>query len=581
HIALSSDRKHITNTKVTVASILCHHRKNIVFYLLHGGLQERDCRPLAEVVATLGINCRFIPLQLKGNAWQGVPTSKSVPEATCCRLSLPSLLPNLDRVIYVDSNVVVYDDIQELWDLDIGQYSCAAMKIHDYAGHLEPLRGYDGFNAGVMCFNLAMMRKNHAEKRFQEAGEKFKDKLLFCCEDILNLVFRDECLALPRRWNVTSGIYQRTGSYASIPEEEALEILRAPSAVHFTTERKPWHLGEKTVDHPHSFLYSSYAALADCPLWFRFKMFLKYPWHGKLEASEWARKYGDSLLVPPARPLTPEELRQAQLLELKILHEIQRVCRKNDIQFFLIGGTLLGAFRHNGFIPWDDDLDVAMLREDYDRFLEIAPNELGEEFWINHLEKDLTYGHLFAKVMLKNTKWSSGGVQNIMARQGIYVDIFPFDRIASQPKDQKKHYRQAKKYRRLLRLKTKYPVKRKSLFPAIRQYFTWVYASLLKLPEIHRRVHRLFDDGHRQADANNPICTAVGANYCGSARPEEWFRDLVPHRFEDGEFPVPRSSEDILKYQYGDYMKLPPEDKRRAHGINDFCFGPYGDSPHA
>lgn len=580
HIALSSDRKHLTNTRVTLVSILCRHRRDIVFYLLHGGLQERDYRPLAEVVATLGINCRFIPLQVKDNAWQDFPTGKSVAETSYYRLSLPSLLPDLDRVIYVDSDVVVFDDVQELWDLDINQYSCVAMKIHDYADHLEPLRGYDGFNAGVMCFNLDMMRKNHAEKRFQEAGEKFKDKLKMGGQDILNLVFRDECLALPCRWNVTSGIYQRTGSYANIPEEEALEILRAPSAVHFTTTNKPWLLGEKTVVHPHSILYPSYAALADCPLWFRVKMFLKYPWRGKLEVSEWVQKYGDPL-VATARPLAPNELRQAQLLELKILHEIQRVCREHDIQFFLIAGTLLGAIRHGGFIPWDDDLDVAMLREDYDRFLEIAPNELGEEFWINHSEKELTYGHLFAKVMLKNTRWSSGGLQNIMSRKGVYVDIFPFDRIPSQPNAQKKQNRQARKYRRLLRLKTKFPSKNDKWLPAFRQSLATLWASLLPLPTIHRRIRQMFAEGRRQADANSPICTSIGPAYYGCARPEELYRDLVLHRFEDGEFPIPRNYDDILTHRYGDYMKLPPENKRRTHSINDFCFGPYGGSPDA
>lgn len=579
-IALSSDRKFLVNTGVTIASILCHHRGNITFYLLHSGLSARDYRPLDDLVKRLGIDCRFIPLDLKDSVWKGFPTTKYLTEAAYYPLSLPSLLPNLDKVIYLDGDILVLDDIQEVWDLDLSHASCAAMKVFNHENRFESLRGHDCFNSGFMCFNLALMRKNHAEERFRETAITFSDQLRLLDQDVLNLVFVDDCLPLPRRWNVTTGIRGRQGNYANIPEEEAIAIFRAPAAVHFTTKWKPWRFRQKVV-HPYSFLYPRYAGLAGAPWWFRFKLFLKYLRWREPQVPAWARKYGDSLLRAPARALSPGDLRQAQRLQLKILHEIQRVCQKHDLSFFLIGGSLLGAVRHDGFIPWDDDLDIAMLRPDYDRFLEVAPSELSAEYCAQHWENDLTYGHLFAKVMLKNTRWAIAGSRNIMAKQGLYVDIFPFDRIPSRPDAQKKHYRQAKQASRLLRLKTGYELKQKNWFLTFRQYFLGFQASLLPLPSLHRRIQAMYEAGRRQADAAIPFCTAIGANYYGSARPEELFRDLVPHRFEDGEFPIPRDYDAILKHHYGDYMTLPPEEQRGTHGVYDFCFGPYGDSTHA
>ncbi len=579
-IALSSDRKFLTYTRVTIASILCHHRRNISFYLLHSGLSARDCQSLADMVAALGTHCRLVPLDQRGSVWQGFPTTKYLTEAAYYRLSLPSLLPNLDKVIYLDGDILVLDDIQEVWDLDLSQVSCAAMKVYNHEHRFEALRGRECFNSGFMCFNLARMREKHAEERFRETAIQFRDQLQLLDQDILNLVFVDDCLALPRRWNVTTGIYGRQGNYANIPEEEAIAMLRAPSAVHFTTKWKPWRFRQKVV-HPHGFLYPRYAGLAGCPWWFRFKLFLKYFRDREPPVNEWVRKYGDSLRRAPLRALASEDLRRAQLLQLKVLREIQRVCQKHEVPFFLIGGSLLGAVRHDGFIPWDDDLDIGMLREDYDRFLEVAPVELADEYWLQHWENDLTYGHLFAKVQLKNTRWAIAGAQEVMAKQGLYVDIFPFDRIPSGTAAQGRHYRQAKHARRLLRLKTGYEIRQKNWFLTVRQRFLEVYASLLSVPNIHGRIQMMYAEGRRQADAQDPVCTAIGADYYGSAQPERLFRELVPHRFEDGEFPIPRDFDAILKHHYGDYMTLPPEEQRTTHGVYDFNFGPYGDSTHA
>ena len=119
-------------------------------------------------------------------------------------------------------------------------------------------------------------------------------------------------------------------------------------------------------------------------------------------------------------------LRKLQLTELEILREIKRVCLENGIHFFLCSGTFLGAVRHQGFIPWDDDLDIGMLREDYERFCRLAPEKLSPDFCLQNWHTDSAYALPFGKVRKRNTLLvERKSIQ--LEENGIYVDVFPFD----------------------------------------------------------------------------------------------------------------------------------------------------------
>ena len=136
--------------------------------------------------------------------------------------------------------------------------------------------------------------------------------------------------------------------------------------------------------------------------------------------------------------ISNKDLRKAQLLMLKILKEVHKICEENNIKYFLSDGTLIGAIRHQGFIPWDDDLDIGMLREDYEKFCKIAPQILSENFILQNFQTDKGYGLQFGKVILKNTVWIEKVAKNTNRQwSGIYIDIFPYDNITENKKMQK------------------------------------------------------------------------------------------------------------------------------------------------
>ena len=111
----------------------------------------------------------------------------------------------------------------------------------------------------------------------------------------------------------------------------------------------------------------------------------------------------------------------------EIYQEIARICDKHKITYFVVGGTLLGAVVHKGYIPWDDDLDIAMPRDDYDKFINICSTELNDRFFLHHTMTDANYWLPFAKVRMNNTIFLEKKRKNVDAHAGIYVDIFPFD----------------------------------------------------------------------------------------------------------------------------------------------------------
>ena len=126
---------------------------------------------------------------------------------------------------------------------------------------------------------------------------------------------------------------------------------------------------------------------------------------------------------------TLEELTQLHTELYDILQETIRICKKHDIPYFLIGGTAIGALYDRAILPWDDDIDIGMTRPHYNRFLEIAPQELGEEYFLSWIGSDPRTPYYYAKVKKHHTLFVEPLFADVPMHQGIFIDVFPFDRI--------------------------------------------------------------------------------------------------------------------------------------------------------
>lgn len=248
--------------------------------------------------------------------------------------------------------------------------------------------------------------------------------------------------------------------------------------------------------------------------------------------------------------------------EIEILSKCIDVCSKLEIPFFLMGGTLLGAVRHGGFIPWDDDIDIGMYRSDYERFLREAPAMLPEGLFLQTYTSDPGYLLNFAKLRDSCTTFIQWVYKDIPMNHGVYIDIFPLDYY---PDDTLKG--------RILLLKKKCLDQRimtGMYLPELQQesMLKRLARKLLRFP--YRKLSL-----HDAMEAREKLYTSVKesgwlANYGGAwgrreVVPAKWFAGGHKISFEGMEVLAPQEYDKWLTQVYGDYMTLPPEEKRVSH----------------
>ncbi len=279
----------------------------------------------------------------------------------------------------------------------------------------------------------------------------------------------------------------------------------------------------------------------------------------------------------PAVNYDDATLRRLQLVELEILKAVDAVCREHGITYFLDSGTALGARRHCGFIPWDDDIDIGMPRDDYERFLQVAPAALGEGFEVASPESDERLAGLFAKVWKRGTKFRTKETEDAGVDQGIFIDVFPYDLVAGDPGAAKKQLRSC-----LLWQSASYLYHSKAI--NVPHGGAVGAVESLGCRAVHRVVHAAGSPagifGRFTAAAtsarNDAAATSLACmNYTNSGTyPVDMLLPPAPISFEGCEFFGPADIEGYLRTMFGEHWnELPPESERRNHAPEELDFG--------
>lgn len=270
------------------------------------------------------------------------------------------------------------------------------------------------------------------------------------------------------------------------------------------------------------------------------------------------------------RKLTTKELKKLQSIELEMLMEFDRICRKNKLKYVLLGGSAIGAVRHNGFIPWDDDVDVGMLRSDYDKFIEIQKKELNKKkYYFQSMEINASYNLPFGKIRRKDSIYYDATNQLSKNEQGFFIDIFPLDYVSNNNFIMIFYTIKTTFLRILYSKKTgTQPVSsdlKKNIILKILSLFS-IFISTKRCKNALMKSMTKFHNTNR--------ITNYGGRYLlKEVTDKNFVEERMLHKFEDKKVYISKNYDKYLKNIYGDYMKLPPKKERQpAHLITEIKF---------
>ena len=266
----------------------------------------------------------------------------------------------------------------------------------------------------------------------------------------------------------------------------------------------------------------------------------------------------------------PEVIRRVQLTEMEILKDFMKICDEHHLRYFAVAGTGIGAMRHGGFIPWDDDIDIALPREDFERALQLVREKLSDRYYILNTEEDPNYPLMSTRLCKRGTKFQEYALQGVDCEFGIFLDLYAYDNVA----DGKFAY-------------------------FVQAWTAWFWSKLLILRSIPHPylgftggkakaaqavcglVHRLMKWFHispkwiyrkciRQCKKYNHVHTKRMGYLCDTSphwntmEKDKTF-PLEKHSFEDVQLNFPKDIHGMLVNFYGDYMQMSPVEKRKTH----------------
>lgn len=256
--------------------------------------------------------------------------------------------------------------------------------------------------------------------------------------------------------------------------------------------------------------------------------------------------------------LTSEQQIQIKQISLELFKCFIKICEELNLNYYVLGGTLLGAVRHNGFIPWDDDIDVGMPRADYNIFMEKAQLFLPEYYFLQNYITDVEYTLGYAKIRDSRTAYIESLYSNQKINHGVFIDVFPLDYYPDSKFERfifdKKLVVYDKRVRDTLNIEHSVSL-RAEIFSKI---------ALILLPDLHK-VCAKRDKLMSSVKSSGTLANIYGAWRKKEYVPSEWFGDGTKLEFEGISVTGPKYYDKWLTQVYGDYMTLPPVEKRTTH----------------
>ncbi len=260
------------------------------------------------------------------------------------------------------------------------------------------------------------------------------------------------------------------------------------------------------------------------------------------------------------RQLTISEI---QKISLDILKKISKICEENSFRYTLAYGTLIGAIRHNGFIPWDDDLDIQMPRPDYEALLKfLHDNPIDNLMVFNH---KWVHNYPLGISRIADTRYELIEDRVNQKGMGVFIDIYPIDGLDNTYESAKDAYRLTDKLRKYIGIacrKNKVYNKNHNLYAILKNYWGKTLIKLKGLDNIQNELERVCSS---RKFSDYEYVGIPNWNWIDLRYKREWYEHFEKHQFEDSVFYITKYYDDVLREEYGDYMQLPPVEKRVQH----------------
>lgn len=276
--------------------------------------------------------------------------------------------------------------------------------------------------------------------------------------------------------------------------------------------------------------------------------------------------------------LVTRQQKEIWAIEIDLLMKLDQVCRKHGLKYCIGAGTLLGAVRHQGFIPWDDDIDIYMVRSDYDKLMELA-DEFEPPYFLqnNQTEKNKILWH--ARLRNNQTTGVPSYEYYYDICKGLFVDIFPLDGIANDPRADALHTKENSRLKRRCKLYNM-SINHKHYKKASKKIIKIFAKAIAPICLRNRdKLQKAYDDNLKKYSVDGSRLwghRTIFFDCPKSRRPLEDYTDLIRMPFEFIEVPAPRNYDPMLRQQYGDYMKIPENKKGNLHGTlvvsTDYAF---------